>query len=162
MTDSLTAPRTVQLKGFGITNPNDYVVSWRWTFGDGTSATGQHTSHIYAAGGNYQVCLNIKTNLGCETRICKQVIIQSPGQAQLQLSPNPVVSVLHAVFQSVLHEQVTISIYNANGILVRSNTRTAVAGTNTWDFDLGALPSGIYTMIVHSPAQLANAIFFKQ
>lgn len=162
MTDSLTAVRTVQFKGFGITNPNDHVVSWRWTFGDGSSSMGQQVVHTYAAGGNYEVCLYIKTDLGCETRICKHVIIQSTNQAQLQLSPNPVVTTLHAVFQSALQEQVTISIYNANGVLVRSYTRAAIAGTNTWDFDLGTLPSGIYTMIVHSPGQLASAIFFKQ
>jgi PKD repeat protein len=162
MTDSVTGPRTILFKGFSINNPNDHPVSWRWSFGDGTAATGQQVTHTFAAGGNYEVCLYIKTDQGCETRICKHVTIQATNAAQLQLSPNPVINTLHAVFQSALQEQVTIHIYNANGILVRSYTRAAVMGSNTWDFDLGSLPSGIYSMIVYSGNQLANAIFYKQ
>ena len=40
-------------------NSQDQIVSWRWTFGDGTSATGQNVKHEYAQGGSYEVCLYI-------------------------------------------------------------------------------------------------------
>lgn len=163
MTDSLTAARTFLFKGFSILNANDHVVSWRWTFGDGAIASTPQATHTYAAGGNYEVCLYIKSDLGCETKICRQVVVQSANnQPQLVLSPNPVTTNVHAVFQSVISEQVTISIYNANGILVRNYSRAATQGTNAWDFDVATLPVGIYTVIVHSPNQLANAVFIKQ
>lgn len=162
LTDSFLNGRSLQFRGYAILNANDHPVSWRWTFGDGTAATGQQVVHNFAAGGQYNVCLNIRTDLGCETRICKTITLPTSGSAQLSLSPNPVVNVLHAVFQSTLQETVIISIFNANGVQVRSYTRAATAGTNTWDFDLSGLPSGIYSMVIHSPGQLATAIFFKQ
>ncbi|MEQ1678423.1 MAG: PKD domain-containing protein, partial [Chitinophagaceae bacterium] len=47
MTDSLIAPRTFKFKGFSIHNPNDEVVYYRWTFGDGSSALGREVTHTY-------------------------------------------------------------------------------------------------------------------
>jgi PKD repeat protein len=161
MTDSTYAPRTVKLRGFSIMNPNDHVIGYKWTFGDGTNATGQQVVHTYASPGNYQVCLVITTDLGCETKICKHIIF--PGtQSPLVLSPNPVINMLHVAFNSIIQENVSILIYNGNGVLVRNYTRFAVAGGNGWDLDLSTLPPGIYSVVISSPNQLANAIFFKQ
>jgi PKD repeat protein len=137
-------------------------VTWRWTFGDGSSANDQNVSHTYTTAGNYEVCLYIKTDLGCETRICTHITVQGETKPTLTLVPNPVTTTLHANFISVLQEQVTINIYNANGVLIKSFSRLAVAGANTWEFDVASLSAGIYSVIVTSPHQLANAIFFKQ
>jgi hypothetical protein len=76
--------------------------------------------------------------------------------------PNPVTATLHATFLSVIQEQVTINIYNANGLLLKTYTRGALQGSNTWEFEVASLPMGIYSVIVKSQHQLANAIFFKQ
>ena len=160
--DSLINRRTFAFKGFSIQNQNDHVVSWRWTFGDGSSSNDRNVTHTYPTSGKFEVCLYIKTDLGCETRICKQVVAQGETKPILQLAPNPVTTILHAVFLSVLQEPVTINIYNANGILVRTYSRIAMNGTNTWEFDVTNLPAGIYSVIIISPHQLANAIFFKQ
>lgn len=163
MTDSLISNRTVLFKGFSIMNNNDHVISWRWAFGDGTSADGREVKHEFAKGGTYPVCLFIRTDLGCETKICKTITVRGENnESQLQLSPNPVVSTLHVVFKSTLQEEVTIRIYNANGVLLKTYGRNVVVGMNTWDFDLSSLPAGVYSVIVQSPHQLATAIFFKQ
>jgi hypothetical protein len=69
---------------------------------------------------------------------------------------------LHVAFNSIIQENVSILIYNGNGVLVRNYTRFAVAGGNGWDLDLSTLPPGIYSVVISSPNQLANAIFFKQ
>jgi hypothetical protein len=161
-TDSLVKERTFFLNGFSIQDPNDGIMSWGWSFGDGFSSRNRSATHTYPAPGKYEVCLYIKTNLGCETKICKYIIVPGEPKPILQLSPNPVTSVLHAVFVSAYPEQVTINIYNANGILLKTYARAAVQGTNTWEFDVASLPSGIYSIVVKSPHQLANAIFFKQ
>jgi len=160
--DSLINRRTFAFKGFSIQNQNDHVVNWRWTFGDGSSSNDRNVTHSYATSGKFEVCLYIKTDLACETRICKQVVAQGETKPILQLAPNPVTTTLHAIFLSVLQEPVTINIYNANGILIRTYSRIAMNGTNTWEFDVTTLPAGIYSVIVISPHQLANAIFFKQ
>jgi PKD repeat protein len=163
ITDSLIAIRAVLFKGFSISNANDHVISWRWVFGDGSSADGKEVKHEFVKGGTYPVCLFIKTDMNCETRICKTITVHGgDGEAQLQLSPNPAANTLHIVFRSTLQEEVTVRIYNANGSLLKTYTRNAVTGINTWDVDVNTLPAGIYSLIVQSPHQLANAIFFKQ
>jgi hypothetical protein len=161
MTDSLIAPRTFKFKGFSIHNPNDEVLSYRWSFGDGTSALGREVTHTYSQGGDYRVCLTIKTRLGCETNICKTVRVPGNNQPALVLTPNPVVNELHAQFFSTHTEQVNIRIMNGFGVQVRAYTRNATVGPNTWGFDLATLMPGIYTFIVQSPNQLASAIFIK-
>jgi len=162
MIDSLIAPRTFKFRGFSINRPNDEVIGYRWTFGDGSTAVGREVTHTYAHGGNYEVCLYIKTRLGCETRVCRTVRVPGNNQPALNLSPNPVINLLHAAFFSTHTEQVNIKILNSNGVQVRNYVRNATVGANNWDFDLSNLLPGIYSFVVHSPNQLASAIFIKQ
>jgi PKD repeat protein len=162
MTDSLAGPRTFRFKGFSINNPNDEVLFYRWTFGDGTSTLGREVTHTYNVAGEYRVCLNIKTRLGCETVICKTVRVPGNNQPALVLTPNPVVTLLHAQFFSTHTEQVTIKILNGFGTVVRTYSRNANVGSNNWDFDLATLLPGVYSFVIQSPNQLASAIFIKQ
>ena len=47
-------------------NGNDVpIVSWRWNFGDGTTANTQNTSHTFDAPGTYQVALSVTDANGC-------------------------------------------------------------------------------------------------
>jgi PKD repeat protein len=160
-TDSLDNPHTYTFKGFSIHNPNDAVLSYRWTFGDGTSGTGQKITHTFSQPGVYRVCLLINTEKGCETRICNDVRVGGTTQSTLQLSPNPVINNLHLVFYSNHNEAVTIRIFAAGGVAVRTYVRNAVIGANTWDFDVSTLISGVYLLTVESPNQFASGIFFK-
>ncbi len=162
LTDSVTSANTIHFTGTGIQNASDYVISYNWTFGDGASGSGQGINHTYGGPGHYNVCLYLKTNSGCETRICKQVEAAGTNQPQLILSPNPVVSTLTALFHSLYQQTLTVKIYNANGLMVRSYVRSANVGSNTWTFDAGALPTGVYSVIVQSSNQFATSIFFKQ
>ena len=61
-----------------ITTANDSIISRKWKFGDGDSLTGNVVSpeHTYAQPGNYTACLITKTSHGCESSICKLVVIQ--------------------------------------------------------------------------------------
>ncbi len=162
MVDSLTGPGTIKFKGTSIHAPNDEVIHYRWTFGDGTSALGREVTHTYTAAGNYEVCLYIKTRSGCETRICRTVRIPGNNQPALVLTPNPVITILNAAFFSTHTEPVTIRILNSMGTTVRTFIRNANTGPNTWSFDLHNLLPGMYSFIVQSPNQLASAIFLKQ
>jgi hypothetical protein len=159
--DSLVGPRTYLFKGFSIHSPGDNVVTWRWTFGDGTTQLGQNVTHVYAAGGQYNVCLTIVTQMGCESRICKTIHVPGSNIPVLVLTPNPVLNELHAIFQSTQTQPVTVKITNQFGVVVRTYTRNAVQGNNTWAFDVSTLPPGIYTFSVQSSTQLASAIFIK-
>lgn len=161
MTDSLTGPRTFRFKGFGIHNPNDEVISYYWTFGDGTTAPGREVTHTYSQAGNFEVCLYIRTRLGCETRVCKTIRVPGNNTPALVLSPNPVHTIVNAAFFSTHTETVTIKILNGTGTPVRTYTRNANVGSNTWTFDLSTLTPGVYSMVVQSPNQLASALFIK-
>jgi hypothetical protein len=49
----------------GTLSTDDYgIVSWDWTFGDGTSGTGSIVNHTYAAGGSYLVTLTVTDSAG--------------------------------------------------------------------------------------------------
>jgi len=160
-TDSLISANTYSFRGFSIHKPNDAVLGYTWTFGDGSSGSGQTVTHTYNAAGVYRVCLFIKTQYGCETKICNDVRVAGEHETRLQLSPNPVINTLHAVFYSTHNETVKIKIINASGAVVKEYTRDAVVGSNTWEFDLSGLISGAYSFVVQSPNQFVSGIFFK-
>ncbi|MGZ3897198.1 MAG: PKD domain-containing protein [Flavisolibacter sp.] len=163
MTDSLISTRTLLFRGYSASGAGDPVTRWRWVFGDGQSADGREVKHEFARGGSYRVCLGIVTTSGCETSICRTLQVMGGDLASpLQLSPNPVIRVLHAVFRSTHTETCIIRVYSAGGVLLRTYTREAQAGMNSWDFDLGNLPTGWYSLVVQSAHQLASAVFFRQ
>jgi PKD repeat protein len=57
--------------------PGDAIVSRTWRFGDGTSLSGNlvSTTHLYKAAGTYELCLDIKTKLGCASTICQKLTV---------------------------------------------------------------------------------------
>ncbi len=50
------------------------ITNWFWSFGDGTSGTGQYPTHTYNAMGYYQVCLTI-TGPNCQSTYCDYVMV---------------------------------------------------------------------------------------
>jgi gliding motility-associated-like protein len=64
-----------------FTNTSKYAVglaySWLWDFGDGTTSTLQSPSHLFAAGGTYQVKLVLTSPAGCSDSITRPVTIYS-------------------------------------------------------------------------------------
>ena len=161
-TDSLIAPTTYKFDGHGITNSNDHVISYQWSFGDGGTATGEEVVHTFAPGTDFNVCLYINTEQKCESRICKRIAIPGPNVPTLQLSPNPVISNLHVVFFSNFTETVNIRIVNVSGLIVKTYIKSVTTGPNDWDFDLSGLLPGIYNFIIQSSDQLASSLFLKQ
>ena len=152
--------------------PNKLAKQILWTFGDGKSqlvtlsnpATPQQLRavHNYTAPGLYTVCARITYDGGCIAEHCIKTTIGGNVRPALILSPNPVVNVLTAVFQSSRQQPVTVKVFNSYGVMLFQQTKNAVVGTNTWSFNVGSLPIGMYSMIVQSPQQLATAIFSKQ
>lgn len=60
---------------------NDLITSYLWNFGDGTTSTQQHPSHVYTQTGNYPISLAVTTQHGCKdtaNTIAPLRIVQSP------------------------------------------------------------------------------------
>lgn len=51
------------------------ISNWAWSFGDGATASGSITQHIYSSGNNYPVKLLGKANNGCNSDTLTQTII---------------------------------------------------------------------------------------
>ncbi len=45
---------------------SDYLATWAWTLGDGTSSNVQNPSHMYMNAGNYNATLTVTTDKGCD------------------------------------------------------------------------------------------------
>ncbi len=53
-------------------DPAAAIISYKWSFGDGTNGTGEITDHTYHSPGNYTVCLEV-TDSDSEERRCNAV-----------------------------------------------------------------------------------------
>jgi PKD repeat protein len=57
------------------------VVSWLWTFGDGSSSTAQDPSHSYGTAGTYTVTLDVTDDQGATGAASSSVTVSEPGAA---------------------------------------------------------------------------------
>ncbi|MFO7524012.1 MAG: YCF48-related protein [Ignavibacteriaceae bacterium] len=60
------------------TDPDGFIVSWSWNFGDGNSSTQQHPTHTYDTANTYIVTLTVTDNDGATGSTGKIVVVQ-PG-----------------------------------------------------------------------------------
>ncbi len=160
-TDSMMSAFKVKYKGNSSSNSTNPVTAWQWTFGDGTTATGQNVIHEYAAPGNYTVCLKITTANGCQFTRCKQKIITANTIQILHLAPNPVHTVLYVTYYSFANELAQVKIFNTYGVLVKSFTRYMNIGYNNFSTDCSTLPIGIYSLVIQTPTTLVSGAFYK-
>ncbi|MBR9861390.1 PKD domain-containing protein [bacterium] len=57
----------------------DSVVSWEWDFGDGTRTSPlKNPSHVFTSGGYFDITLTVRTLLGCEETVVRQIYIPGP------------------------------------------------------------------------------------
>lgn len=58
--------QTIFFNGSLSTDEDGRVVQWQWDFGDGFTATGKKTTHVYAAAGTYTVVLCVTDDDGAQ------------------------------------------------------------------------------------------------
>jgi MYXO-CTERM domain-containing protein len=61
---SVVAGQAISFDGSGSTDSDGAIVSYTWSFGDGTSATGISATHTYAAAGTYLLTLTVVDDRG--------------------------------------------------------------------------------------------------
>ncbi|MEY2418974.1 MAG: hypothetical protein QOG90_1654 [Actinomycetota bacterium] len=74
-TTTTAATRMLYVDGSASRDPDGSIASYRWAWGDGTSATGRTASHKYSMKGTYTVKLTVKDNKGATALLSKKVTI---------------------------------------------------------------------------------------
>ncbi len=94
-----------------LVNTGSIISTWQWTFGDGNTASGSTTQHIYVEGGYYPVELIVSDNNGCSANIFHLVpVLPSPLDPVLA-SNNPSFCESEDGFVYVLYNQNGSTIY---------------------------------------------------
>jgi PKD repeat protein len=78
--DALTAT----FWGDRSTDPDGTVAGYRWSFGDGATATGSVTTHRYATPGTYTVTLTVTDDRGAGTALDRAVSVYGSGTRPTQ------------------------------------------------------------------------------
>ncbi len=80
---------TATFDGTGSADPDGSVVSWAWTFGDGTTATGANANHAYVNAGTYTVTLKVTDNRGATDTTSKKVTVTAPPPTTTTTTTTP-------------------------------------------------------------------------
>ncbi len=76
-------------------DPDGTIVSYRWDFGDGATASGVRVTKRYSAPGTYTVTLTVTDNQGASASTSREVTVRSPNQPPVAAftfapaNPNP-------------------------------------------------------------------------
>jgi PKD repeat protein len=68
-------PVSVKFNDMSIANCTQQIVQWRWDFGDGTTSTEQHPTHIYNSSDSFAVRLTVTTDGGITVSKSKKIYI---------------------------------------------------------------------------------------
>ncbi len=167
--------RSVFNSSSSVTAAGDSIVERIWSFGDGTTLTGNENSpaKAFPLQGIYNVCLKIKTAKGCESETCNTVVIQdsimpAPGGTDklvkiITINPNPVSSKLAATIWSKDNNiSAEISIYDIYGIRKWSSKKSLLQGNNVVEISAtGYLISGPYFLRVSTAYGTESRSFYK-
>lgn len=148
-------PYTVDFNAIGSNDPNGDTLSFRWTFGDGNSASGEAVSYTYSTPGEFVVILeasdgkltgldsltiSVTSGVGTESN-------ELPGRFILKTAyPNPFNPVTNILYGLPVVSEVRITAHDLLGrhvaTLVPGERKTA--GYHSVQFNAGDLASGTY------------------
>lgn len=135
-THTVSGPLTV-----GFSAQTNGATSWQWDFGDGAASQGANPTHVFPAGGTYQVCLIASNVAGCQDTSCQDVAVGSVAitgtEVSLAVYPNPVRDQLYVSWSD---GPMQLSLIDVQGqeVLHRTGYQTPTR------LSVHALPAGMY------------------
>lgn len=169
----------------GVAN---FLSTYAWDFGDGSTSTDMYPSHVYANDGIYNVCLTVVTPAGIACTYCHEIGIDSVGGIVLRtdagftvnvvafgtstgveqipastfdIYPNPVANDATVTLYADFAKTYSIDIFNAAGQHVKSFNVEAKAGRNEIKLPLADLAKGMYLMNVRFDSKTISRSFVK-
>jgi PKD repeat protein len=151
--DSLGAPSTY----IGVNNSTNGASAYSWTWGDGTTSTGQFPSHTYASAGNYSICLTVGTpGTNCYDTMCIAATInktaamysvnfgtptsvKSIAKELATIYPNPAKD--NFTIKGLATAKYQVEIMNLNGSILKS-----IAANGNQAINISSLANNIYIL----------------
>jgi PKD repeat protein len=87
LTSGPTAGQPVSFDGSGSSDPTASIVSYVWTFGDGTTGTGATPRHTYTSYGTYTATLTVTDSNGLTNTVSQQVAVHAAPLASFTFAP---------------------------------------------------------------------------
>lgn len=141
-----------------------------WDFGDGTTQIAvPNIVHTYAITGDYEVCLILidPANSNCSDTMCYTLSVYPYNVAEnaqfgegINLFPNPVDDKLSIDFFEEKATLYQLTIFTATGQNVISEMLQSKSGENTYNIDVGKLPSGIYYIALKADEKTSKNLKF--
>ncbi|HTO14229.1 MAG TPA: PKD domain-containing protein [Edaphocola sp.] len=124
--------------------------SYLWEFGDGATSTETNPIHEYRRSGRFNVCLTVKNQYGCSSRVCKDIdaIIQPLADVPTGFSPNGDGNndVLYVRGYGI--ETMRLNIFNRWGELVFETTNQDIGWDGTYNGKPQEMESYAYVLDV--------------
>ena len=96
--DSLITCNSFAFKGLDFTN-TDPITSWSWRFGDGNTASGQNTTHLFSTENIFPVTLTETDTKGCKDSITiivnPKIVLADAGRDTAVCTDKPIMITLH-------------------------------------------------------------------
>lgn len=131
------APAPVDFSGASSSDPDGTIASYKWSFGDGTTATTAKASKTYAAAGTYTATLTVTDNRGGSASSSVKITVNKDPNTDIDvksyvLAKNSSNSGVAAI--------ATVTVFNAKGAVVPNATVTIqwsglVSGTTSGKTD---------------------------
>jgi PKD repeat protein len=170
--DSLSSdPFNVVLQAAWTGNP----ISFAWSFGDGGTSSEAYPSYTYATTGDYNVCLTIANEEGCEVTQCVMISINSDGilggsaqqaftlnvvegqllavadqneDATMSVFPNPTADQARVIINGKLVGKADVCVYSISGQQISRETKAISGNQALVDVDLSNYQVGFYMVKV--------------
>jgi len=132
------APLQVVFDGSQSSDPDGYIVSYSWSFGDGETAHGKQVEHVFGDDGEYTVTLTVQDNRGREDSASGVITVYNPP---------PVPSFTYSPAPPVAGEPVT---FDAGGSYDPASVRPMTVVRLLWSFGDGDEGEGAVTQHTYS------------
>jgi PKD repeat protein len=157
-----TLPLTVTFDGSRSADPDGTVSSWAWSFGDGTSATGPATSHLYSLPGTYAASLTVTDDGGASSTTTSAIVVNTlvlpapSGLTATALTRNSI----RLTWTNGSTGPTEVQVERGQGLGCRSFSQVgAVAGTAKTFTDSGLAPRTKYRYRVRAHSALGDSLY---